>query len=211
MDREAQLELDEKETGRLEAFSDGVFAIAITLLVLELRVPPEASSLGAGLLAEWPSFGAFATSFATIGIMWLNHHRLFTLIRRVDHGLLVLNGLLLFGVSLLPFPTHLVARYLGGPGQELAVAVYACSSIYIALAFNALWRYASWRRRKRSLLRLPHDAPEVVAIHQQYRWGPVGYVAAALLSHWHATLAMGLMMGLALFFLIPPRTPSGRS
>ena len=205
MEHETRRELEEKETGRLEAFSDGVFAIAITLLVLELHVPHESPSLGAGLLTEWPSFGAFATSFATIGIMWLNHHRLFMLVRRVDHWLLVLNGLLLFGICVLPFPTHLVAQYLGGPGQGLAVTVYACTSIYIALAFNALWRYAASPRRKPTLLRLPHDAPEVVAIHEQYRMGPVGYIAAAVLSYWNATIAMALMMALALFFLLPPR------
>jgi uncharacterized membrane protein len=143
--------------------------------------------------------------------MWLNHHRLFMLIRRVDHWVLVLNGLLLFGISLLPFPTELVARCLDGPGQGLAVGVYASTSIYIALAFNALWRYAASPRRRRPLLRLPPDAPEVVAIHEQYRWGPVGYIAAAALSPWHATLAMGLMMALALFFLIPPRSHAARN
>ncbi|MGH7740449.1 MAG: TMEM175 family protein [Candidatus Eiseniibacteriota bacterium] len=210
MERESQRELEEKETGRLEAFSDGVFAIAITLLVLELHVPQGDGSLGARLLEQWPSFAAFATSFATIGIMWLNHHRLFMLIRRVDHWLLVLNGFLLFGISVLPFPTELVARNLGGRDQGLAVAIYASTSIYIAFAFNALWRYAASARRKRSLLRLAHDAPEVVAIHQQYRWGPVGYIAAAMISPWNATGAMALMMGLALFFLIPPRTPASR-
>src|SRR5437867_4098529 len=91
---------DEKETARVEAFSDGVFAIAITLLILEIKVPPEAGTdLGRALLAEWPSFIAFVTSFATIGIMWLNHHRLFGLIGQVNHALLVLNGLLLLGVT----------------------------------------------------------------------------------------------------------------
>ena len=206
-DRETQRELEEKETGRLEAFSDGVFAIAITLLVLELRVPDGPQPLGTRLIAQWPSFAAFVTSFATIGIMWLNHHRLFMLVRRVDHALLVLNGLLLFGVSLLPFPTMLVARQLLGPGEGLAVGIYSGTYIYIALAFNALWRYASSPRRRRSLLRLPHDAPEVRAIHEQYRMGPLGYVAAAVLAYWSAVAALALMMGLALFFLIPPRTP----
>jgi hypothetical protein len=101
----------------------------------------------------------------------------------------------------------LVARQLQGPGKGLAVAIYSATYIYIALAFNALWRYASSPRRKPSLLRLSHDAPEVVAIHGQYRMGPVGYVAAAVLAHWSAEAALGLMMALALFFLIPPRKP----
>src|SRR5258707_7291898 len=114
----APRERPEKETARVEAFSDGVFAIAITLLVLDLKVPRDvpADHLAAELLRSWPSYGAFLVSFATIGIMWLNHHRLFTLIHRVDHALLVLNGLLLLTVTVVPFPTSLLAAYLGRDG-----------------------------------------------------------------------------------------------
>ena len=85
-DRHVDGEGHEKESGRVEAFSDGVFAIAITLLILEVKVPRGFSGkdLVPALLEQWPSYAAFLTSFATIGIMWLNHHRLFTLIRRVD-------------------------------------------------------------------------------------------------------------------------------
>ena len=96
----SQGESSAKETGRIEAFSDGVFAIAMTLLVLDLKVPKEVGanhSLSSALLEQWPSYLAFLISFATVGIMWMNHHRLFTLIHRTDHWLLVLNGLLLFG------------------------------------------------------------------------------------------------------------------
>jgi len=110
---------DEKETARIEAFSDGVFAIAITLLILEIKVPQEAGSeeaLTKALARQWPSYVAFLSSFATIGIMWINHHRLFTHIRRIDHGLLVLNSLLLLAVVVVPFPTALLAAHWGGPG-----------------------------------------------------------------------------------------------
>ena len=196
---------DEKETARLEAFSDGVFAIAITLLVLELKVPNDPRGLRSQLISQWPAYAAYVTSFATIGIMWLNHHRLFTLIRRVDHWLPVLNGLLLLGVSVVPFPTQLVASYLGKPGEVLATVIYGGAYVYIAIAFNLLWRYASSRHRQPPLLRLPHDAPEVIAVHQQYLYGPTIYLGATLLAFWQAKLALAVMMGLAVFFLLPPR------
>src|SRR5215813_3568997 len=96
------------ETSRIEAFSDGVFAIAITLLVLDLKVPPDPSGihrLAELLLSEWPAYLAFLTSFATILIMWINHHRIFTLVGRSDDRLLFYNGLLLLGVTVVPFPT----------------------------------------------------------------------------------------------------------
>ena len=109
----------EKETGRIEAFSDGVFAIAITLLILEIKVPNAhdlgAGGLGAALLRLWPSYLAFVTSFATILVMWVNHHKLFRHIRRSDDAFLFLNGLLLLFVTSVPFPTSLVAEYLQRP------------------------------------------------------------------------------------------------
>jgi uncharacterized membrane protein len=197
---------DEKETARLEAFSDGVFAIAITLLVLDLKIPHDAAeSLNAQLLAQWPAYLAYFTSFATIGIMWINHHRLFLLIRRVDHRLLLLNLFLLLGVSIVPFPTQLVADHLGRAGETEAVSVYAAASIYIAISFNVLWRYASSAKRQPVLLNVPHDAPEVIAIHEQYRFGPWIYAIAGALALWNAKLGFALMVALAVFFLIPPR------
>ena len=102
------------ETARIEAFSDGVFAIAITLLVLDLKVPrdlPDGRTLAGALLAQWPAYMAFASSFMTILIMWVNHHRIFTLVGRSDSRLLFFNGLLLMGVTVVPFPTALVAEY----------------------------------------------------------------------------------------------------
>ena len=199
---------EEKETGRVEAFSDGVFAIAITLLVLELKVPHGDGALGPRLLAQWPSYAAFLTSFGTIGIMWINHHRLFSLMRRVDHTLLVVNGLLLLGVTVTPFPTALIADQWGHPGAKLAATVYSGVFVVIAIVFNALWRYASSPRRAPAILRVPHDSPEVRAIHEQYRWGPIFYLLAFVLSFWRADASVGVCAGLALFFALPPRTAS---
>jgi len=198
----------EKETGRVEAFSDGVFAIAITLLVLDLKTPHgDETTLARQLLQQWPSYVAFLTSFGTIGIMWLNHHRLFSLMHRVDHTLLVLNGLLLLGVTVTPFPTSLVAEQWGHPGAKLAAGVYSGIFVVIAIFFNALWRYASSPNRRVSILRVPHDSKDVRAIHEQYKMGPLFYVVAFALSFWSAAASVLVCAGLALFFAIPPRTP----
>ena len=121
---------EEKETGRIEAFSDGVFAIAITLLVLELKVPhlagdAEPGALAAALLKQWPSYLAFVTSFFTILIMWANHHAIFNLVHKTDAEFLFANGFLLLLVTVVPFPTALLAEYLIKPGAPVAAAVYA--------------------------------------------------------------------------------------
>lgn len=196
----------EKETTRVEAFSDGVFAIAITLLILEIKVPHGMGlALGGRLLEEWPSFLGFVTSFATIGIMWLNHHRLFGLLGRVDHTLLVLNALLLLGVTFVPFPTAVIADYLGHPGDRIAAQFYSGSFVLIAIFFNVLWRYVSSPRRDPALLRVPHDDPAVVAIHAQYRMGPIFYLVAFGLAFWSAAASLLTSLALALFFAIPPR------
>src|SRR5262245_30258780 len=109
------------ETSRIEAFSDGVFAIAITLLILEIKVPgPEQGRLSTALFRQWPSYLAFLLSFVYIGVMWMNHHRMFTHIRRSTDSLLVLNLLLLLGVSVVPFPTAVLAANLGSTEQKTA-------------------------------------------------------------------------------------------
>ena len=108
------------ETARVEAFSDGVFAVAITLLILEIKVPGYEGDLGAKLLLQWPSYLAFVISFAFIGVMWINHHRLFTHIRKSDDMLLMLNLALMFSVCIVPFTTALLAAHIGHPGARTA-------------------------------------------------------------------------------------------
>jgi uncharacterized membrane protein len=135
-------------TSRLEAFSDGVFAIAATLLVLEIGVS-EADShhLGRALLDLWPAYLAYATSFITIGIIWMNHHTCVETLRRVDRVFLFLNLLLLMTVSFLPFPTKLVADHLQGQGEQAAVYAYSATLVVMAVIYNLWWRYASTNRR----------------------------------------------------------------
>jgi uncharacterized membrane protein len=137
----------EKETSRIEAFSDGVFAIAITLLILEIKVPTAENDLAAQLLRQWPSYVAFVISFAFIGIMWINHHRLFTHIRRSNNALMILNLALLLGVTAVPYPTAVLAQHLNRGGQRTAAILYNATYFVIAIIFNVLWRYCAFPRR----------------------------------------------------------------
>jgi uncharacterized membrane protein len=135
------------DTGRIEAFSDGVFAIAITLLALEIKVPQVhgEESLLSALGAQWPSYVAYVVSFLVLGIMWANHHTLFSYIARVDRLLMFLNLILLLILAALPWPTALVAEYLneGGSASHIAAAVYSGFMVAQALAFQAFWWHAT--------------------------------------------------------------------
>jgi uncharacterized membrane protein len=136
-------------TNRMEAFSDGVFAIAITLLVLEIHVPEPGSggSLGHALLAQWPSYAAFVVSFLTIGIIWINHHAMVRRLRIIDHSILIWNLVLLMTVSALPFTTALMAIYLKeSNGESLAAAVYSGSFLVMGLAFAGTNRHILFER-----------------------------------------------------------------
>jgi uncharacterized membrane protein len=128
---------------RLEAFSDGVFAIAITLLVIEIRPPTlaEGESLAEGLWEQWPSYLAYVLSFLVLGVMWLNHHRIFDPVRRVDGTVLVLNLNLLLWAVLIPFPTAVLADFLreGGSDAETAVGLYGGVILLAAISFTALF------------------------------------------------------------------------
>ena len=200
---ESQPTEENKETGRVEAFSDGVFAIAITLLVLNIQVPhdlPVGKSLAGALIDQWPTYLAFVTSFATIGIMWINHHRLFTHILRSDNTLLVLNGLLLMGITVVPFATALLAAYIGHPDEQVAALVYGGTLVLIAIFFNVLWLYASHGRR---LLDRKADEGSVRAITRQYRVGPLLYLAGFLLAFVNVPLSIGTYLLLALYFALP--------
>jgi len=193
-------------TGRLEAFSDGVFAIAMTLLVLDMKVPHDLTSggtLAQALVSQWPTYLAFATSFATILIMWVNHHRVFTHIGRRDDGLLFSNGLLLLGVVLVPFPTALVAEYLGRAGQKTAALIYNSTFIAIALCFNLLWRSASTDGR---LLRTDHDREAVSHITDSFRLGPLFYVIALIVGLFSVTASLAVSCALAIYYALPSRT-----
>src|SRR6266446_10883485 len=124
---------------RVEAFSDGVFAIAITLLILEIKIPHVEHGLWAGLLALWPSYVAFLMSFAVILIMWVNHHELLRMVQGVNYPFLFANGFLLLTVTFVPFPTAVLAAYLATPDAKTAVAFYCATFVANALLWNVLF------------------------------------------------------------------------
>ncbi len=204
---------DTADTTRLEAFSDGVFAVAITLLALDLRVPVPATlphgshgGLVPVLLGQWPVYLAYGLSFLTILIMWINHHNLFRLIRRTDHLFLLLNGLLLLSVTTVPFATSLLATYLQQPDKRVAQVVYGGVSLAMATAFNRMWAYAS---RDRRLLGPDVDERIVRGVTQAYRFGPPIYTVTVVLALFSAEASLALCILLAIFFALPRRVGRG--
>ena len=205
-------------TTRLEAFSDGVLAIAITLLVIEIRPPAlhQGERLASALWAQWPSYVAYLVSFLTIGVIWLNHHRVFTQVVRVDGPLLLLNLNLLLWTGLIPFPTAVVAQHLrdGGEPARTAAALYCGVLLVMSLAFGALFAWVT--HTDRLLGRLP--PPGVVrAARRRFMLGLVVYAAALALSWVSAPAALVLCGLMALYYAFDQASvpaavePAGRS
>jgi uncharacterized membrane protein len=188
------------ETGRIEAFSDGVFAIAITLLVLELREPKTGHGVWRGLAHEWPQFAAYVTSFFIIGIMWVNHHSMFRSIVRADRTLMFLNLLLLLWTTLLPFPTRLVAAHLrdGGTDAAAAEAVYSATLTLAAIAFSLIWIHAV---RGGRLLAAPLGRREEWRSIGRFSVGTFLYGATIGISFASAGAALAVQFALALYYL----------
>jgi uncharacterized membrane protein len=182
---------------RLETFSDGVFAIAATLLILDVRAPP--GNLGKGLAHIWPSYAAYAVSFLTIGIIWINHHRVFTQVRHVDRLFLLLNVAFLMTVAFIPFPTSLIASQLRGGDLEPAALAYGATLTVTAAFFNALWFYAAAGHR---LLRADADARVVSGISRSYLPGPFIYLVATLTALVSPTASVVLFGVIAVFYIV---------
>ena len=204
--------MDEKNTNRLEAFSDGVFAVAITLLVLNIKFSGldshgnllDDQHLWNILHDQWPLLVAYVTSFATIGIMWINHHRLFTHIKRTDTGLLLLNLLLLLIIVFIPVPTALLSEYIVLPNDHVAAIIYSGTNVLLAICFNLLWRYASYHNR---FLGKNVDTRAVAAISRQYLFGPLFYLITFGLAFINVPSSIVLNFLFALFFAVPGRPP----
>lgn len=199
----------ERSTKRIEAFSDAVFAIAITLLVLELKTPagegPNAFSLLNAILGLWPSYFAYGLSFTMIGIYWANHHYLFKLIAKSDHGLNLVNLLLLMFIAFLPFPTHVLGTHWPDEASRpVAVAFYAIGLLLPAAAWLAVWLYACHGRR---LVRPELDQGFLRKLTLQFIGTVSVYALAVALSTINYGWGLAICTGLTLLYLLPPRTP----
>jgi TMEM175 potassium channel family protein len=184
-------------TTRLEAFSDGVFAIAITLLVLEIHVP-EGGGLWGKLGDLWPSYVGYGVSFLTIGIIWVNHHSTFARIDTVDRPLLFLNLLLLLWVAFLPFPTALVAEHIReGTDEDVAAAVYAGSLLLMGAAFFTTAVYAH------RLHRLPREVLRTIAVRNAVGQG--GYAVALAVAFVNAPVSLAICGLVAVYYVFPGR------
>jgi uncharacterized membrane protein len=184
-------------TGRLEAFSDGVFAIAATLLVLEFAVG-SGRDLGHTLVHLWPAYLAYVTSFVTIGIIWMNHHHTVSLLGRVDRSMLFINNLLLLTIAFLPFPTKLVADYLRKDGEQAAVLAYAATFLVMAAMHQVWWQYA---RRNRRLIGDAVPDAALRAVDRAYAPGLLMYGACFALAFFSPLAAVFLTFAIAAFYL----------
>jgi len=197
---------------RLEAFSDGVFAIAITLLVLDIHVPDPTSTanLAQELGAQWPSYVAYAVSFLTIGIIWINHHAMIRRLKGVDHEILILNLLLLLCVGLLPFTTALMAAYLKeSEGEALAAAIYAGSFLLMSIVFAATNRTILFR--KDHLLVEPIPPATRRTIIKRGVAGLLPYLAATILAVVSPYVSLGICAAVAVFYALPLASGDERS
>src|SRR5437868_1190784 len=202
MSSKPRVEAVEKQTGRLESFSDGVFAVAITLLAFNLQVPHlpagaiSVPALASALFQQWPSYLTFITSFATILIMWASHHGIFKMVYRANTPFLFANGLLLLLVTVVPFPTSLVAQYLSTPAAALACAVYAGVFVVINVAYNLLW----WAAMRQRLLHPAVTPRQVKRLTRNFLLGFPVYLLATLLAFWNPYVSLGLCSCLWIFW-----------
>jgi uncharacterized membrane protein len=196
-----------RDTGRLAAFSDAVFAITVTLLVLEIRPPTDYSNLLHGLLALWPSYLAYGVTFLFIGQVWANHHVMFDHIRAADRVVLLLNTLLLMAVAFLPFATSVLAGALrSGHGQRTAVAFYGVAFDVTALTFNAVWQYAG----RHGLLSEALDPAGATAISRRFQLALAWLTAGALLGAALPVLGVVVIAAFNVFYWLPIRGESPR-
>jgi uncharacterized membrane protein len=196
-----------RDTGRLVAFSDGVFAISITLLILEIDTPDDYENLLHGLLELWPSYLAYAVTFLFIGQVWANHHVMFDHIRAADRIVLLLNTVLLMVVAFLPFATSVLAGALdSGHGQRTAVVFYGIAFDLTALTFNAVWQYA----RRHGLLSDALDPAAATAIGRRFELALAWLAAGALLGALLPVLGVVAIAAFNAFYWLPIRGESPR-
>ena len=188
-------------TARLETFADGVFAIAATLLVLNVEVPELGDkSLAHELAKLWPAYVGYAVSFLTIGIIWVNHHTVLRQLRGIDRTFLFINVFFLLCIAFIPFPTRLLATYVRTDDGKAAALAYGVTLTITALFFNLMWRYAIGGGGR--LLRPDADRREVSGITRSYRPGVPMYAAATVVGGFQAELGAALFAAIALFYVL---------
>jgi TMEM175 potassium channel family protein len=194
---------------RLETFADGVFAIAATLLILTVdgAVGGEGIDLGESLRHAWPAYVGYVVSFVTIGIMWINHHTVMSLIVRVDRRFLLANIGLLMCIAFVPFPTRLIAENIRGDGAESAALAYGFTMTATAVFFSAVWFYAAAGRR---LLRADADPRVVAGITRTYLPGPWIYLTAALIAFVSPSASAILYLAIAALYVFESSLFGGR-
>ena len=191
-----------QETSRLEFFSDGVFAIAITLLIIEIKVPTEAEAhagLYLALIAKWPSYLAFAIGFVTTLVCWINHHFIFSYIVRTSPAFNIVNALILFVVAFVQFPTAVLAEFITGHDVRIAVQLYAIAYILIATVYRVVWGFAC----RHSLTAEDVDAITVRGVKRMYNLGVVHTLLAFAVSFWSLITSLLLFIPLFSIFIVP--------
>ena len=194
----------EKETTRVEAFSDRVFAIALTLLILEIKVPDLDSfssneKLFSALAGLWPSYFAFVLSFFAVLIMWINHHGFFKYIRKINPAFLFSNGFLLLMVTFINFPTAVLAKYINTPAFNIASAFYCGSMVIISMAYNLLWFSAAYKRR---LVKDEITDGLIIKIRNAYWFGFIIYFSAFVISFYLPLTGLLICISLWIFWIV---------
>src|SRR2546423_1036697 len=196
---------DDRDTGRIEAFSDGVIAVAITLLILDVHVPNVKTGLLQALLNQWPTYLGYVTSFLVITIFWANHHNMFRHIQQVDYALLLINALFLMCIAFIPFVTSLLTKYITSTSpteQHTAAIVYGETLLLNGILPSTIWWYAVWKRR---LVRRDLDAQAVQRLTRGYLFGLPFYALAIVLSLINVELSLAFYIVIDLLYGLPIR------
>ena len=203
---------NEKETTRVEAFSDGVFAIAITLLILEIKVPKidmhmTNSELFTSLLNLWPSYFAFLLSFAAVLIMWINHHGFFKYLKTINSKFLYANGFLLLMVTFIPFPTAVLAEHINSPAANVSAAFYCGAMVLVSVAYNVLWFTTAY---KRALVKDEISDVLILKIRNAYIFGFFVYLVSFIISFFYAIAGLVICISFWIFWIILDYNKAGR-
>ena len=192
----------EKETSRVEAFSDGVFAIALTLLILGIKVPDLDNITSNGklyhsLINLWPSYFAFILSFTAVLIMWINHHGFFKYLKKIDPAFLFANGFLLLTVTFINYPTAVLAKYFNTQAFNIASAFYCGSMVLVSVAYNLLWFSSAYKRK---LVKDEITDVLIIKIRNAYWFGFSIYLAAFIISFFLPFMGLSICISLWIFW-----------